>query len=523
MKKYLAFIFAALLPLSCTRQSLSGDVLPFRGEGISHGMIVLGGRLENPYVTDNVRKAFASLYTTKSADLVRTTNLYVRFLPKDNDEYLHLKRLGVDMLDHPVDYEIVEEGDYYQDPSVGEGAITWQYAVVPADFKFPDIRFEILDECFIAENSIATKALEDVDWEMVERQSYILTGNGDMVCNPVSGTKADKVQPSGRITIVDEDANGGQPFGLAGVKVSCNIFVKFSSTYTDRDGYYTIPKKFSSNLRYRLIFSNEKGFNIGFNLILLPASVSTLGKGPASGQNCLVTRASDENLYRRAVVNNAAYEYYEKCKSMDITPPPGDVRIWIFKGLTASSAIMAHQGAIIENNLIRGYLGAYAPLIQLFLPDITIGTKDNDSYAEIYDSVVHELSHASHFAQVGREYWEQYIFYIASTFLKTGGRTYGTGDGGYAGHCEVGEMWAYYLESMLHKERYGGPVPAYGTSFWFYPQIFRYLEDRGLSRRDIFSALTEEVSGRQELQDKLVASFPKKRVVIEQVFNRYRQ
>ena len=184
---------------------------------------------------------------------------------------------------------------------------------------------------------------------------------------------------------------------------------------------------------------------------------------------------------------------------------------------------MAHQGAIIENNLIRGYLGAYAPLIQLFLPDITIGTKDNESYAEIYDSVVHELSHASHFAQVGREYWEQYIFYIASTFLKTGGRTYGTGDGGYAGHCEVGEMWAYYLESMLHKERYGGPVPAYGTSFWFYPQIFRYLEDRGLSRRDIFSALTEEVSGRQELQDKLVASFPKKRVVIEQVFNRYRQ
>ena len=113
MKKYLAFIFAALLPLSCTRQSLSGDVLPFRGEGISHGMIVLGGRLENPYVTDNVRKAFASLYPTKSADLVRTTNLYVRFLPKDNDEYLHLKRLGVDMLDHPVDYEIVEEGDYY--------------------------------------------------------------------------------------------------------------------------------------------------------------------------------------------------------------------------------------------------------------------------------------------------------------------------------------------------------------------------------------------------------------------------
>ncbi len=150
MKKYLAFIIAALLPLSCTKQSsFSGDVHSFRGDGISHGMIVLGDRLENPYVTENVRKAFASLYPTKSSDLVRTTNLYVRFLPKDNDEYQLLKKMGVDMLDHPVDYEIVEEGDYYQDPSLGDGAITWQYAVVPIDFKFPDVRHEILDECFI--------------------------------------------------------------------------------------------------------------------------------------------------------------------------------------------------------------------------------------------------------------------------------------------------------------------------------------------------------------------------------------
>ena len=524
MKKYLAFIIAALLPLSCTKpSSFSGDVHSFRGDGISHGMIVLGDRLENPYVTENVRKAFASLYPTKSSDLVRTTNLYVRFLPKDNDEYQLLKKMGVDMLDHPVDYEIVEEGDYYQDPSLGDGAITWQYAVVPIDFKFPDVRHEILDECFIADNVTSTKGLEDVDWEMVERQSYILTGNGEMTSISAPETRAGKVHPSGRITIVDENANGGQPFGLAGVKVSCNTFVKFSSAYTDRDGYYTIPKQFSSNLRYRLIFNNEKGFNIGFNLILLPASVSTLGKAPASGMNCLVSRDSDEKLYRRAVVNNAAYDYYEKCQSMGITPPPGDVRIWIFKGLTASSAIMAHQGAIIENSLIKAYLGAYAPLIQLFLPDLTIGTKDNDSYSEIYDSVVHELSHASHFAQVGREYWEHYIFYIASTFLKTGGSTYGTGSGEYAGHCEVGEMWAYYLESMLHKERYGGPVPAYGTSFWFYPQIFRYLEDRGLSRQDIFSVLKNDVSDRQTLQDRLVSSFPKKRMVIEQVFNRYRQ
>lgn len=526
MKKYLSFIFAVLLPLSCTKHGsgFEGDNSFYGGDALSHGMIVLGDRLENPYVTSTVRRAFEALYPTKSSASLNSTNLYVRFLPENNDEYQLLKASGVEMLDHPLDYEVVTEGDYYHDPALGDDAITWQYAVVPVGFDFPDVRYEIIDECFIAENSPSAKADADVDWEAVERESFIMTGNENLL-QEESATKASKTNPSGRITIVDEKANGGQPFGLAGVKVSCNVFVKFSHTYTDRDGYYTIPKKFSSKPRYRIIFSNEKGFNIGFNLILIPASVSTLGKAPASGISYTVTRNSDEQLYRRAVVNNAAYEYYSRCgeSDMGIAAPPGDLRIWIFKGLTASSAIMGHHGAIIDNALLRSYLGSYASLIKLFLPDITIGTKDSDSYSEIYDSVVHELSHASHFSQVGKKYWDQYIFYIASTYLKTGGKTYGDGSGDYAGHCEVGEMWAYYVESMLHKERYGGQIPAYGTSFWFYPQIFRYLEERGLSRKEIFAAMTSDVSGKQALQDKLTALYPRKRTMVEQVFNRYRQ
>ena len=83
-------------------------------------------------------------------------------------------------------------------------------------------------------------------------------------------------------------------------------------------------------------------------------------------------------------------------------------------------------------------------------------------------------------------------------------------------------MWAYYMESMMHKERYGGAVPAYGTSFWFYPQIFRYLEDRGLSRSQIFAALQEDVTGKQALRERLIELYPDKKIMIEQVFNRYR-
>ena len=82
-------------------------------------------------------------------------------------------------------------------------------------------------------------------------------------------------------------------------------------------------------------------------------------------------------------------------------------------------------------------------------------------------------------------------------------------------------MWGYFNESKMYKERYGGTVPSFGTSYWFYPQIFRYLDDRGLTRAEIFRALKSDVTSRKELQAKLVSLYPERRGVIDQVFNRY--
>jgi hypothetical protein len=130
------------------------------------------------------------------------------------------------------------------------------------------------------------------------------------------------------------------------------------------------------------------------------------------------------------------------------------------------------------------------------------------------------LAHASHFAKVGTDYWNKYIRYIVESYVMTGD-PYGDGTAANAGYCEVGESWAYYLESMMYKERYGGSVPSYGTSYWFYPQIFRYLDERGLKRSDIFSVLGPEVTSKEELKNALILNFPQKRTVIEQVFGRY--
>lgn len=529
MRGSLILAVMAFVALSCNKEESPHPTRPASidyqyGADLKHEMIVLGKRLENPYTTENMTRALESLYPTK-ADRVdlRTTDLYVRFLPADEREYDILMEMDVELVDHPMDYVIAVEGDWYHDPEVPEDKMTWQYAVVSPDFDFPDIRYEVIDECYISEHDPVTRSSDTgIDWQAVEREAYILTGNEDMLGVPQ--TKAStKVKPSGRITIVDEHANGGKPFGVAGVRVSCNSFVKYDMTYTDRDGYYSMSKEFSSELRYRLIFTNEKDFSIGFNMVLVPASVSTLGKTSPEGVNITVTKDSEDKLFRRCVVNNAVYDYISRCASSDlgIATPPADLRLWIMQGMKSSSAVMLHHGAMVESKIMTEYLGPYAKLLGVFLPDITIGTSDKDEYREIYSTTCHELAHASHYAKVGSEFWNPYILYIIESFVKTGGDAYGDGTGSKAGYCEIGEMWAYYLESRVFKDRYGGAFPTFGTSFWFYPQIFRYLDERGLGPDKIFSVLTGDVVSKAALKSALLAAYPTKRTVIEQVFSRY--
>ena len=82
-------------------------------------------------------------------------------------------------------------------------------------------------------------------------------------------------------------------------------------------------------------------------------------------------------------------------------------------------------------------------------------------------------------------------------------------------------MWAYYLESRMYKDRYGGSFPTFGTSFWFYPQIFRYLDERGVSESQMFSVLNADVTDKSKLKNALLAAYPARKAMIEQVFSRY--
>lgn len=489
--------------------------------GVSHDMMVLGEKLRDPYSVENISLAVRSLYPERVRQDIRPTDIYVRFLPADEDQYERLRAAGFELIDHPLDHRIVRDGDYYHDPEIAEDRITWQYAVVPAGTVFPEgIRREILDECYIAENDAQTRS-DGIDWAAVEWEAFRLTGN-----LPASGTRTGSEEacaPAGRITLLDEARGQGEPEGLSGVKVVVNSFVKFATAYTDDEGYYEIAKRFTGDVQYRLMFQNRRGFAIGVNLVLVPASLSTLGKHGPEGIDVEVDRYADWKLFTRCVVNNAAAAYFDRCEANgDVSVPPAGLRLWIFRGLGSSSTPMLQQGVLVDSGKLGEFLGDYANLVKMFLPDVTLGLKHCTDYASIYMETVHELSHASHFVRAGKDYWANYIRYILRSFVTSLGITYGTGLTADAGYCEVGEMWAYYFGNLLFRERYGRGTVAEGLTLWFYPQILMYLEDRGVDAAKIFDVLSPDVNSRESFESALSNEYPEHYSVIKQAFDRYR-
>lgn len=514
----------------CNKTRLATDTVPAptpEEEFPAGGEIVLGNKLSNPFSVVNMGNALHAYLTgTKSSMIgsvtVHTTDYYVRFLPSSKEDLETLENLGLELIDHPLDAEIVQDGDWYHDPSLADDQITWQYTVVERNFQFPEgIPYEILEDCFLPENDTDGAGTKGsfINWSEVESEAYRQTGNGEML-DKGTLTKGDSNKPSGRIMIMDDALGKAVP--VPGVRVTCNTFMRIGKAYTNEQGYYSISKSFNSKPRYRIVFKNKKGFGIGLNTILFPASYSGLGKHSPSGVSRTVTSKSNRNLFCRCVVNNAAYDYFNSCKEdgQSMAQPPANLRFWIFQTMEESSTLMIQQGVYVDNTFIGDFLGQYAGLFKKFMPDITIGARHKTDYASIYDTVIHECAHASHFKKVGKAWWETLIAYMVNAWIDSG-ELYGLGTEKNHGYCDVAEMWAYYVETKLHCDRYPEDKQVFGTSWWFSPQIFYYLDERGLTRFKICDALTKEVTDRESLEEELIRRYPDFGTTIQVAFNRY--
>ncbi len=148
---------------------------------------ILGSQLTNPYLIPNMQQAYANLGITNVS--VAATHQYVRFKPTIDqmsylDSFMEVK--GLELFDAPLDYQILLEGGYYQDPSIPAKQPTWQYAVVPKLFSFPSgIQYELLAQIHIPADTYTAVETE------AERLASL--GGGGAAATTDGGTQPDGI------------------------------------------------------------------------------------------------------------------------------------------------------------------------------------------------------------------------------------------------------------------------------------------------------------------------------------------
>ncbi len=435
---------------------------------------ILGEQKENPFSIENMQIALDSLrqYAAeensepylKSAETIEIypTDLYIRFLPEDSTEYKNLTSdTSLTLFDIPLDYDIVQLGDYYKDSTVA-GEYTWLYTTVKPDYTFStNIRYEILSELFIIENS------EDYTEEIIEDStvtlkstsgrtaitqdvcnvlyaiSFTLTGNSDELSTvdeneielkstttncirkcygrrwwKVCWTSCDTYYyPDGTIKIETPTGN----VGLKGVKVRMWRWFSYTDAYTSGSGHYYSKARFNkiwvgNNIRYKIIYDCKRGNNQWkFNKSIAGAAClwrDSYGMGFHSPNGHSMIFYTNSAYWGRGVLNNAIYDYIGYASVDGIALPPSNLDIADkndHESLMSSAPLLKSHfnwSLVYSDKKVLGAIGSvygYA-LFGWAFPDLILRYNQTlEDYNKITAIAWHELTHSSQLQRMKKE------------------------------------------------------------------------------------------------------------------------
>lgn len=152
--------------------------------------------------------------------------------------------------------------------------------------------------------------------------------------------------------------------------------------------------------------------------------------------------------------------------------------------------------------------------VMLCMPDVFI-TEKNRSTKDLRRVIFHELSHASHFTEVGSLYWVQYIYQICYNVINSsGGNAYGSEQNEHNNIVGVGEMWASYFEYKC-TEYYGYNYSFPDTDEWYAPQILQQIEENGdgITPQKIYNTLEYHVQSHEDLKQKLIYKYGQEQII----------
>lgn len=368
--------------------------------------IILGQQLPNPYTVANMQAAVNILYGGNYP--ITASHLYVRFKPSSSEQLVTLDETeDLELQDYPIDYELVQDGDYYQDPTLGTEDFHWLYTVVPANYNFPQgIQHEVLEQLYLPDNNEILEDLAEsmlagaqyssarvsnlpvvkIDREDVQIESFNYSLEQCPCFDPASpcpvwpdcglgggggsgggGNPPPPPPPSG--IYVEEQTVCNQPtriLPLRQVNVVAKRWFKFWRGYTDDNGKFTVTKNFRNKVKvivktkngnarvskvrgirlWQMLFPTRKRIGV-FDGSELP-SIRYVFTKPTDGS------ASNKDLayWASATTHNSIVEFREYTTEFNLPQPPSNLKVMVTNWGFMENAGAAPMWNKCNNNLI---------------------------------------------------------------------------------------------------------------------------------------------------------------------------
>ena len=300
--------------------------------------MVFGLQLNNPYSIPNMTAAYNAFFNM-NLTTVSVTHRYIRFYPANEAQVALLDdSLELDLYTHPLDYEMLQDGDLYVHSGGSIEDLPYLYTVVPAGYSLAGtVPYQVLADLHLpvgsaalyieelaesmavgAQYSAQTMAQpgptltvisrEDVSlpngehptWQHRYTDCYVEPDNPEPICpgdpiNPpppppppppalVCGMAplncTDEGKPRGRIRVLDTQLGICEP--VADVKIRTKNWFKIDNGRTDANGIFFVDREYSKRVKVNVIFRNDEVTvrplrnRVGIRLSLFPITY-TLG------------------------------------------------------------------------------------------------------------------------------------------------------------------------------------------------------------------------------------------------------
>jgi hypothetical protein len=430
----------------------------FLTESDMKGMTKLGKQLENPYSVENMRKAYTSIKSSISTGRIaseeieiKTTHLYLKFKPQNEEELSILKRDSTLILfEYPMDHVIIESGEFYHDPTVPIDKPTYQYTAVKVEKDLPTgVDYEVLAELFIPDekkdgDDPNGRIASDEFIDLLVDEALKITGNLDQTSATNGKIQARDWRPAGRIRVWDDQVRNYVP--VVDVEVRAKRWFTVHKGTTNSQGVYSCDGT----------FNRQADYSIQWEKYHFSVRTGTFGQAENSESNITGNWNRNYGANGSSVVNNtqqyyalifqAARDYYYGGR-FGLSSPP--------RNGTLHPQVKIAADITERQNDKPSHAAMYARTGGIF-PSIYVRTWGRIS-PRVYAVTVHELAHAAHW-DMDRSAFRDLV---ASMFiLEDDSRN------------AVIESWASGVEWQFAQERYKN---LFGISNFTYKGNYQHL------------------------------------------------